>query len=107
MIDSGFMAEAQLEVIKRIMQGLRYDDIKHFFIVRNTTTGWIPIVKDKYCLFTMENGQFKLLKTFDSKFVATTQLKKLINTRLHYSNEMNSVIGLHCGKDYVGGMYIS
>jgi len=106
MIDSGFMAEAQLEFTKRIMSGggQLCDDIKHFFIVRNTKTGWIPIVKDKFCLFTMDNGEFKLLRTFDTKFVAINELKKLVNTRLHYRKEMNNVIGLHCGKEYVGGM---
>ena len=106
MIDSGFFAEAQLEVVKRIMDNKPYDDIKHFFVVRNSSTGWIPIVKDKFCLFTMDNGQFKLLKTFDTKFAAVAQLKKHINTKLHYRKDMNSVIGLHAGAEYVGGMHI-
>jgi len=106
MIDSGFMAEAQVEVTKRIMEGKPFDDIKHFFVVRNTTTGWIPIVKDKFCLFTMDKGEFKLMKTFDTKFAALAQLKKLVNTRLYYRKEMNSPIGLHCGADYTGGMFI-
>ncbi|MCL2846681.1 MAG: hypothetical protein FWE38_03250 [Firmicutes bacterium] len=106
MVDSGFMAEAQLEVTKRIMDGKPYDDIKHFFIVKNTTTGWIPIVRDKFCLFTMDNGQFKLLETFDTRFAAIAKLKRHVNTRLYYRREMNSVIGLHCGADYVGGMHI-
>ncbi|MCL2228811.1 MAG: hypothetical protein FWC00_03200 [Firmicutes bacterium] len=60
MVDSGFIGEAQLLVTKRIMEGKPYDDIKHFFVVRNTTTGWIPIVKDKFCLFTMDNGQWRV-----------------------------------------------
>jgi len=89
---------------QRVMAGKTFDDIKHFFIVRNTTTGWIPIVKNKFCLFTMDDGAFKLLKTFDTQFAALAELKKHVNTKLYYRKEMNSVIGLHCGKDYIGGM---
>jgi len=107
MIDSGFAAEAQLEVLKRVMAGEPYDDIRHFFIVKNPTTGWIPAVKDKFCLFTMKEGEFELLKTFDTKFIALKELRKRINTRLHYREEFNSVIGLHFGKDYVGGMHLN
>jgi len=46
------------------------------------------------------------LKTFDTQFAALVQLKKLANTKLVYRKEMNNVIGLHCGRDYVGGMFV-
>lgn len=105
-IDSGFIAHGQLEVLKRVMANRPYNDIKYFFVVSDKKpTKSIPTVKDKFCLFTMEDGQFKLLETFDTKFAAVSRLKKLVNSKLFYRKDLNYAIGRHCGQDYVGGLH--
>jgi hypothetical protein len=103
-LDSGFYGEAQVEVTKRIIAGKPYDDVKYFFVMRNSLTGFVKTVQDKFCLFTMENGEFKLLNTFSTRFAAIALLKKLVNSELHYRKDLNSTMGRHYGKDYIGGI---
>jgi len=109
-IDSGLVNHAHQEVIRRVMSNKPWNDIKYFFVIKNSKTKIFPDeIKGKYNLYTYTNGKwdgYKLIETFDTKFAATARLKKLINSPLYYRKDLNGAMGYHFGDDYIGGIKV-
>ena len=111
-VDSTFMLQGQVEVLKRVMAGKPYDDLKYYFIIKGPKSSAIQSLanvtqntKNKWCLYQMKNGVFVLLDMFDTKFVAKSKLKRLVNSPLQTHNDINISMWLFCGRNYMGGIW--
>ena len=102
-IDSGFVAHGQIEVIKRVVQGKPFEDIRYFFVTRHSIKN--GTVGDMWHLFTFKDGKPELIKRYQTRFAAVARLKKCVNSQLYTCKDLLVDMWQYMGKDYVGGIY--
>ena len=104
LVNSKSFGAVQVEIIKRVMSGAPYEDIKCFFVTRNTNKG-SHIKAEKWTLFENQNEGVKILKVCETKYAAIQYLKKLINSKLYYGKDFaTNCLRLHYGTECVYGM---
>jgi len=103
-IDSELIEIGQVKVLKRVMNGELYDDIRQFFITDNADKA-ARISVGGVGLFGVENGAAVLLQRYSTADEALAELKRLTNSALTYGKNLNNTLRRHLGKNYVGGVF--
>ena len=104
-IETGFLGPAMIEVLKRVMNGKTYDDIRCFMVLKNPEKKARFMTTEKYNLIEVKNGEFEVIRKCDSKYAAVQLLKKHVNQPLIYGKDLNIGLRLHLGREFVGGVW--
>ena len=103
-IDSGFIAAAQVKVLERVMRGEPYDDIRQYGIIDNPDKT-ARVSTNGIVLFEARNGEAFPIGQYASVEEALPELKRLINSGLTYGKDLNNTLRHHLGQSYIGGVY--
>jgi len=66
-IETGFVGQAMIEVLKRVVDCKPYDDIRCFIVTKNPNKKARLNTAEKYTLLEMKDGEFFPIKSSDAK----------------------------------------